>query len=88
VVLDVADGLDDAADLDAVVDVAEEPPSLPQPATVALTNTAVAAKPAGGCPTIFMNPPWRRQLFYTLRLSPTQCERENSLPINSPASPR
>jgi hypothetical protein len=34
VVLDVADALDDAAELDAVVDVAEEPPSLPPLATL------------------------------------------------------
>jgi hypothetical protein len=59
-VLDVADALDDAAELDDVVDdVAEGPFSLPQPTTVALTNTKDAAKPAADVRTTFMNPPWR-----------------------------
>jgi hypothetical protein len=53
-VLDDADVLDEVAELGDVVEDGEEPLSPPQPATVAPTKTAVAAKPTADVRTRFI----------------------------------
>jgi len=57
VVLDDAAALDDVVDVDDVVEVARVPLSLPQATSAALTNIAVAVKPAADVRTIVMSPP-------------------------------